>query len=292
MATVTVNYNRPGDTAELINSIKKSDLSESVLLVIDNGSTDNSLDILRKSFPNINIVETGRNLGFASGYNFGMNSALETDAEAILIINNDTLVPPSFLLPLLKTLESSPSVGAVSPKTYQADGKHIWWAGGKIDLSFGRLINIGAGKLDSDQFNKIVECDYLSGVCILFKREVLEKVGLFDERFVHTCEDDDIAIRIRKAGYKLLMVPESKLIHKVSQTSGGEYSSFHLYSLEKYRLLLMKKWGYWQGLLTLIKLGPLFIRRLGGAFIRGHGLTSALAMLRGWRDGIFYEKSA
>ena len=269
VVVVTVNYNRASDTIDLIKSIKKSDLANSELLVIDNGSTNDSLATFK----------TGKNLGFAGGYNFGMKKALELGAEAVLIINNDTLVSPVFLTPLVKALNSDLTVGAVSPMTYYADGKKIWWGGGKINLRLGQINNVGGE----------VTCDYLSGVCILFKREVLEKVGLFDEHFTHTGEDVDLSIRIRQAGYKLLMVPESKLVHKVSQTGGGEWSPFHLYNVEKYRLLLMKKWGYWRGIVSLILLLPLFIWRLGGAVIKGDGLSSIAALLRGWYDG-YYEK--
>lgn len=285
MVTIIVNYNRAGDTKELIESIRKSDLINSEILIIDNGSTDKSFTELKNSFPEVATIETGNNLGFAGGYNFGMKLALQKNPEAILIINNDTLVPSVFLKPLEEALFSEITVGAVSPKTYLADGKHIWWAGGKINLLFGQITNIGADQTDAGQFNEVINCDYLSGVCILFKREVLEKVGLFDERFTHTCEDDDLSIRIRTAGYKLLMNPAATLIHKVSQTGGGEYSDFHLYSLEKYRLILMKKWGAWRGIFSLLLLLPVFARRSFSVMLRGNGLQSVIAVFSGWRDG-------
>lgn len=267
VVTVIVNYNRANDTKELLESIKKSDLAMSELLVIDNGSTDDSLATFK----------TGHNLGFAGGCNFGMKKALEMGAEAVLIINNDTIVPAVFLKPLLEVLNSDSTVGAVSPKTYWADGKRVWFGGGQLNLKYGQIINQAS-----------IDCDYLSGVCILFRAGVLRQVGLFDERFAHTGEDVDLSLRMRQAGYKLLMAPEVKLIHKVSQTGGGEYSPFHLYNLEKYRILLMRKWGFWDKL-TPLRLLPTLIWRLGAVFWHSFSLRGIWAMFRGWRDG-YYEK--
>jgi len=291
VAVVTVNYNRPGDTVELLNSISHSDLASASLLVVDNGSTDNSVKILQKAFPGLKIIETGSNLGFAGGYNFGMAQALESGSDMVLIINNDTIVPEVFLQPLMLSLENRPNVAAVAPKTYRGTPcdvkKTIWWVGGTINLPYGQITNIGAGKIDGGQFKNSLNCDYLSGVAILFRSNVLKEVGLFDRRFVHTGEDVDLSLRLRKKGYDLVCCPEAILWHKVSRTGGGEDSPFHLYNLEKSRILLMRKWGFWKGLVSFVKLLPLMLRRMGGVWWRTKNWRLWGALIHGWYDGAY-----
>jgi len=284
---VTVNYNRPGETVELINSIKHSDLALSELLVVDNGSTDNSPAILKKAFPDLRILQTGQNLGFAGGYNFGMRQALEREAAGVLIINNDTIVPSVFLEPLVTTLESNTQIGAVAPKIYFRDGKRVWWAGGRLNLGTGQILNIGSGQIDLGQFESPLDCDYLTGAGVLFRGEALKKVGLFDERFRHTGEDVDLSIRFCKAGYRLLLVPQATLIHKVSQTAGGEFSPFHLYNLERARIMLIRRWGYWVGLITWFKLVPLMTCRFGSVLFHKGRRKELWSLVKGWYDGAY-----
>lgn len=289
VAVVTVNYNRPGDTVELINSISHSDLSQAALLVVDNGSTDGSVQILKKAFPKLKIIETGSNLGFAGGYNFGMAKALDEGSDFVLIINNDTIVPEVFLQPLLSILDSRQNVAAVAPKTYRGtpyDQKRvIWWVGGVVNLARGQVINVGAGEVDGGQFENVKTCDYLSGVAILFRSTALKEVGLFDPQFLHTGEDVDLSLRLRKKGYDLVCCPEAVLWHKVSRTGGGEDKPFHLYNLEKSRILLMRKWGFWQGLASFVKLFPLMLRRMGGVWWRTKNWRLWGSLIRGWHDG-------
>lgn len=293
VTAVTVNYNRPGDTVELITSIRHSDLADASLLVIDNGSTDGSPRILKATFPDLQIASLPQNLGFAGGFNYGMGMALEAGSDAVLIINNDTVVPEVFLGSLVTALASDLKIGAVSPKIYCSDGKTIWWAGGKLNLDRGQIVNVGSGRVDDGLYSSIVDCDYLTGCCVLFRSSALKSVGLFDPIFTHTGEDVDLSLRLTKAGYKLHMIPQSTLIHKVSQTGGGELSPFHLYNLEKYRILLMRKWGFWHGLLSWLALTPLLTRRIASIIVKGRSLNSVLDVIRGWRDGVRlnYEKS-
>lgn len=293
VTVVTVNYNRPGDTVELLNSISHSDLSSSSLLVIDNGSTDGSLKILKETFPDLRIFSLPQNLGFAGGFNYGMRMALEAGSDAVLIINNDTIVPTVFLAPLVSVLGSDAKIGAVAPKIFCKDGRTIWWAGGKLNLSRGQIINVGSGQIDNGQADNVADCDYLTGCCVLFRASSLKQVGLFDQNFTHTGEDVDLSLRLTKAGYKLQMIPQSTLVHKVSQTGGGELSPFHLYNLEKYRIMLMRKWGFWHGLSSWVKLAPLLMRRIASIIVRSHSAGGVAAAVRGWRDGaaIKYEKN-
>lgn len=289
VAVITLNYNRPGDTVELLNSISHSDLAVASLLVVDNGSTDGSVKILNKAFPNLKIIETGSNLGFAGGFNFGMVRALDDGSDFVLIINNDTVVPEVFLQPLLSILETRPGVAAVAPKTYRGtpyDQKRvIWWAGGSVNLAKGQIINVGAGEVDSGQFENVKNCDYLSGVAILFRSQALKEVGLFDPKFVHTGEDVDLSLRLRKKGYDLVCCPEATLWHKVSRTGGGEDKPFHLYNLEKSRILLMRKWGFWKGPVGFVTLLPLMLRRMGGVWWRTKNWKLWSQLICGWYDG-------
>lgn len=250
---VTVNYNTQKDTKNLLTSlgrIEKSDIRLQIIIV-DNGSkTRFDLDPHEKK-ENITILRTGENMGFAGGYNVGIREALAGGAEYILIINNDTKVYSDMLKKLLRVLESDPQIGAVIPKIYFAkghefhkdrykfeeQGKVIWYAGGFTDWKNIRSVHRGVDEVDRGQYDKTEPVEFATGCCIFFKREVLEKVGLFDERYFLYYEDADLSERIKKAGFKIYYVPSAMLIHVNAASSGGPGNKLHDYFLTRNQML-------------------------------------------------------
>ena len=216
IAIITVNYNGKKDTLELLESLKSLQFTVYSLqvIVVDNGSEDSGVSEIRKQFPEVDIVQTGANLGFSGGYNKGIEYDRIWGADYFLLINNDCLIKDADLvLELLKTAESDNKIGLVSPKIYFAPGfefhkdrykkedlgKVIWFAGGKFDWDNIGNVHRGIDEVHTGQYDEISESEIFSGACVLIKKEVLEKLGGLDEKYFLYFEDSDLAKRAKEA---------------------------------------------------------------------------------------------
>src|SRR5258708_2539590 len=228
VAIVTVTFNTAEDTITLLHSlqkINKPDITLS-LVIVDNGSKE-IFELPENLKKNTTRIRSATNTGFSGGYNIGMKEALKQDAEYVLIINNDTLVDPDMLTNLIKVLDSKPAIGVTTPKTYFAKGREfhkdrykkeelgkvLWYAGGHTDWANVMSIHRGIDEVDHGQYDKTEPTDFVSGCCMFFKREVLEKIGLLDDRYFLYYEDADLNERIKRAGYEMYYVPSAVLIH-------------------------------------------------------------------------------
>lgn len=248
VAIITVNYNGKNDTLELLKSLSKlpttnpsTSLGTSyqlLTIVVDNGSSDGSdgsVSTIHKAFPTVDILQTGENFGFAGGYNRGIDYTKIWGADYFLLINNDCLVKDSDLISkLIKTLELNPKIGMVSPKIYFAKGfefhkdkykkedlgRVIWYAGGKFDWDNIGSVHRGIDEVDKGQYDDIEESEIISGACVLITKEVIEKIGLFDERYFLYFEDSDFVKRAKEAGFKIYYNGKVAIYHKVSQSTG------------------------------------------------------------------------
>ena len=219
---IILNYNRKEDTCECLNSIKHIDYSNFRTLVLDNGSTDGSVEYLKMNFPWAKLIENHKNLGFAQGNNVGIKYALEKGADYILILNNDTVVSSSFLKDLLEVFPKDRTIGIAGPKIlYYHKKDRIWFAGGRIYLWLGNTWHIGNRYKDSPSFQKIIGEGYQTGCALFIKRETVNKIGLFDPGYTAYFEDADLCLRAKKKGYRVVCVQYTKIWHKVSATTGG-----------------------------------------------------------------------
>jgi len=279
---VLANWNRAADTVECLESLMQQSYPNVRLLVVDNASTDGSSQVIEQCFPQVEQVLNQKNLGFTGGYNAGMRVALKAGADFVFVLNNDTLLEPN-AIQLLVDASSPEDVGMVSPMIfYSADPDKIWSAGGTVSkLTLEITDNHGREKT----FSKITERDFLSGCAILIKRSVLEKVGLFDEDFVSYYEDSDLSLRVRQAGYRLLLVPQARMWHKVSMSTGGSDSPSERYFMGRNSVLFFRKhihgWRWvviiiWRVLSTVKTTLRLLIKKRP---------KSAKAYLRGTWDG-------
>ncbi|MDP3758157.1 MAG: glycosyltransferase family 2 protein, partial [Candidatus Daviesbacteria bacterium] len=240
VAIITINYNGKKDTLELLESLKRLQVTGYRLqvIVVDNGSTDGSVPEIKKQFPDVDILQTGSNLGFSGGYNKGLDYAKIWGADYFLLINNDCVVKdPDLILELVKTIKSDSKIGLVSPKIYFAKGfefhkdryenkdlgKVIWFAGGKFDWDNIGSVHRGIDEVDSGQYDPPAggeESGIFSGACVLIKKEVLEKLTGFDEKYFLYFEDSDLAKRAIEVGFKIYYNGKVCLYHKVSQSTG------------------------------------------------------------------------
>lgn len=227
---IVLNWNGWKDTVECVESLEKIDYPDLRLLIIDNGSTDGSEEILRKRFPGLTILETETNLGFAGGANFGMRHALNEGADYVILLNNDTIADPAFVKALVTEAEKNRDAGLLCSKVYFYDRRDvIWYAGASFNelLGWGRLR--GYNLPGKDKFEKAEETGRAGGCSIMATREFCEKAGLLDEEYFCYCEDLDWGMRARKLGFKVLYVPSSIIWHKESSSTGGKSKAISLY---------------------------------------------------------------
>lgn len=221
---ILVNYNGYNDTIECINSIKKIKNINYKIIVVDNASTDNSVHLFRKNevCKDCIIIESKSNLGFAGGNNLGIQLALDNGARYILLINNDTLVNPNFLYYMVTTFERDEKIGVVGCKiNYYPETNKIWFGGGYINWFKFLGEHIGMREEDNGNYDKQREIDFMTGCCMLIKREVFENVGLLSHEYFMYFEDVDFCVKVRNSGYKIWYNPKAVIYHKVGYSSGG-----------------------------------------------------------------------
>lgn len=236
-----LNWNGWKDTIECINSCLKLAYPNYRILIIDNGSSDNSEEILKKQFPNLEIIQTGSNLGFAGGNNVGIRQALKEGADYVWLLNNDTVVDSNALTELVKVAESDETIGIVGSKIYFLDLPNIIWSAGSIfDQVSLTPYFVGYGQEDRGQFDEIREVEMIVGCSLMLKRSAIERTGLMDERFYLQHEESDWCWRIKKNGYKIYFVPRSVVRHKVSQSIVLGSTRQHYYSDRNALLFLAK----------------------------------------------------
>jgi GT2 family glycosyltransferase len=225
VAVVVVNWNQRAMTLECLDSLARVTAPRVRVILVDNGSTDGSAAAVREAFPQVDVIETGRNLLFAGGNNAGIRHALALDISLVALLNNDTLVDPGFLEPLAEALEGDPRCGMVSPKIFYADHPAtLWYAGGEISFWKGEIKHRGIRALDGEEFNVGGETGYATGCCLMTRRDVLDRVGLLDESFRMYGEDVDWSMRVREAGWTVRYEPRSRIWHRVSASVGGHLS--------------------------------------------------------------------
>jgi GT2 family glycosyltransferase len=185
------------------------------VLVLDNGSTDSSVQRIREKHPEVEIMELGENLGFAKGNNAGIRAALERGAEYVWLLNNDTTVDPKALRAMVEKAEGDPGIGAVgSAIYYAADRERLQaWGGGWVNFWLGRPRHFMRPVADE-------KIQFLTGASLLLRRKTLESIGFLDEGFFLYWEDADYCFRLRNAGLKLAVAGNSRVWHKESATVG------------------------------------------------------------------------
>jgi hypothetical protein len=286
VAVVVLSWNRCDDTLACLRSLAAVDFSDLTAIVVDNASTDGTVDAVRSEFPGVEVLVNPSNLGFADGNNVGLRRALELGADWVLVLNNDVEVDPGFLRPLLEEAERRPDAGALSPKILFAEPPDlIWFAGARYDPRRGyNGRQRGYGERDDGRFDELFETDRVCGAAMLVPRAVLEEDGLFDPALFAYSEDTDWSLRVRERGHGLYVVPASRVWHKVSASSGGESSPATLYYGTRNALAVAERHaplgalGTWRRRLTLLS------AHLVQALLSGRRREGVSAVLGGWRD--------
>ncbi len=233
---------------DCISSLSKIRYTNFDIFVVHNGPKDSFLrDALRPYSQHIKeIIDTGSNAGFAAGNNIGVREALKFQADYILLLNDDTVVAPDFLDTLLEAAETTPGAGILGSKIYYFDEpQKVWFAGARFDYETCMLTTPGSGLLDDGLSSEPLESDYITGCALLIKRQVVERIGLLDERFFLYWEDVDWGLRAKKAGFRNFVMSRSHIWHKISVSMGGMDSPLRAYHKTRGHLSLAKVHTPW-----------------------------------------------
>lgn len=249
---VLINYNRYKDTIECINSIKKNEKGiEYEIVVVDNKSTNESVEKL-KQIQDIHLILSENNKGFSYGNNLGIKYAIENGANYILLLNNDTIIEKNSISILYNEMTKHEDVGIMSARVMYYDapdrinciGGHIdWYKGIAVLKNWNTVYEPSNKKFDYTQF--------ITGCCMLIKKDVIDKVGYLPEEYFMYFEDVDYCVDIQNHGYKIGVCYDSIIYHKESASSGGSESSFTIKWNTRNRIIFMYKYEC-KGIITKI----------------------------------------
>ena len=260
---VVLNWNGAEVTLACLESLAPVMSPSCRVLVVDNGSTDGSVEKIRAAFPDIELLLLPANIGYAGGNNAGFRRVLELHADFVIFLNNDTIVDSDFCAPLLDTLNRKPSAGIAVPKIFYQDRPDtLWYAGGVVTLSTGLIRHVGLRKKNAPEFDRPDTTGYATGCCFAMRCRDFKAVGGFDEGFAMYAEDVDLSLRVRSMGMSIDYVPSSRVWHAVS----ASISSAPLRKLVKKSigaLYLFRKHRAWSGMVLYLLLLPI---RLAGSF--------------------------
>jgi hypothetical protein len=248
---IILNWNKDDLTLETLASLREQTYPCLQTLVLDNGSDnqEEALARIRAGFPEVRTLASKRNLGFAGGCNVGMRVALNMGAEYLLLLNNDVLLEPDAIADLVAALQREPGAGAAGPLIYYAsEPRRVWFGGGKVRMG-GRVLPEHGEDAGIHAGSPTMESEWLPGTAMLVRREAIAHAGPMDASYFLYWEDVEWCFRLRRAGYRLLIVPRAVIYHKVNATS-GDLPLTIVYYWERNRLRFIERWGTWHSRIT------------------------------------------
>lgn len=237
VAVIVINYNGGDALLRNLNSIRKQSYLPTEIVVVDNDSTDGSVEKAREQFPDVTFIENSYNAGWGVGCNAGIQA---TKSEFIALLNNDAYLDPLCIEKMVHAIRLRPDYGSCAskillwddPKTLEAAGVSIYRDGSSV----------GRGRLQpAEKYNEMEEVFCACDCCCLYRREMLDKIGLYDPDFFIYCDETDIGWRHQLAGWKCVYTPQAIAYHMHSR-SAGSYSDFKAYHVERNRIFLCMKY--------------------------------------------------
>ena len=220
-----LNWNGKHLLKPCLDSVAAIDYPNYSVMVIDNGSTDNSVKMVKEKYSEVELLELENNNGFAGGYNRCLTRLKDEYSKFILFLNNDTEVDPDILNSFIQAKEKYGDNNLYGGKIFYQDTPNlIWYAGGNINLKRTKISHRGIRQNDSAEFSKPLQTDYITGCCLFTSMEVINQLKGFDERFNMYGEDVDLCLRAKKEGINCYYWPNAKLFHHVSASLGGAFS--------------------------------------------------------------------
>lgn len=218
---VLLVWNGYEDTIECIESLKKISYKNYKIVIVDNASTNDSVTILKRKYPGYEFVKNSTNLGYSGGCNVGIKLALKNAAEYVLLLNNDTIVDPSFLTELIVVGESVQNIGILSPYIYYKDNTDVIWSSG-INMDIRKpwpFIDINMLRTINKEILNPRQVDLVSGCAMLIKKSVFKSIGFLREEYFLYFEDMDFSLRAHKKHKLIFAVPKATVWHKIGSSS-------------------------------------------------------------------------
>jgi len=220
-----LNWNGKHLLKPCLDSISAIDYPNFSIMVIDNGSTDNSVEMVKENYSEVELLVLENNNGFAEGYNRCFTQLKNDYTEFVLLLNNDTEVDPTILSSFIQAKEMYGDKNLYGAKIFYQDTPNlIWYAGGNVKLKRAKISHRGIRQNDSAEFSKPLQTDYITGCCLFTSMEVINQLNGFDERFNMYGEDVDLCLRAKQKGINCYYWPDAKLYHHVSASLGGNWS--------------------------------------------------------------------
>lgn len=222
VVTVILNTNRREDTLACLASLAAGDYARNHILLLDNASSDGSVEAVAGAFPGVEILRLSENLGYAGNNNVGITAALERGADWVFVLNEDTLLDPACISELVRMGEAEPQIGVVGPKVHHAHAPDepavIQSAGGLLDRHW-HSVHRGQNEADAGQWDAACDVDWISGCAICVRADAIRKAGLLDDSYFYYWEETEWCIRLGKCGYRIRYAPTAVLQHKGVQVN-------------------------------------------------------------------------
>jgi len=266
-----LSYNGKHLLDDSIGSYLKNDYENYSVCVVDNGSSDSTMEYVNQKYPGVHLLRLDKNLGYSGGLNEGMKYAFgEMNSDYVLITNNDVLADEKVISSLVETAECSEDIGFVTGKVYYYGSKDILQTVGKIEHPL--LWNgghIGNGETDKGQYEKVSERFFADDIYTLVKKSLYEKVGGYDTLFQFQCEEFDWQARAKEAGFKIFYTPKARIWHKDSMTI-GKVSAFKAYYDARNPILVIlkhkpadffRKFFWWQFRVGTVRASLIYLKK-------------------------------
>jgi GT2 family glycosyltransferase len=252
---VVLNWKQIDDTLACLSSLQHLDYPAYTVVVVDNGSADGSPALIRENFCDVALIENSRNLGFAAGNNIGIRQLLNSGVEYVLLLNNDTEVAADLVRRLVDEAEADERIGILGPKIYYHGSANVIWSAGGTLSALGEPGHLRVDEIDDGSFESTQDVDYVTGCAILVKRSLIERIGLLDERFFIYFEEAEWCARARRAGFRVVYVPQARMWHKIAMNE-RQHSRRYTYLMSRNRLLYLRcsGAGWWVSLRAIFAL--------------------------------------
>jgi GT2 family glycosyltransferase len=241
VGVIVLCHNGVDLTLDSLATLYRQDYRLLEVFVVDNDSQDGTVEAVQSQYPQVQIISTHANLGYASGNNLGIQAALERGMDLCFLVNNDTRLFPSCVSTLVNTIENHPAAGIVGPMVHTWDNVgRISSAGGRINWRYASAENVGAGVKDHAQY-PARPVDFINGCGIMVTREAIQHAGLLDPKFFMYWEEIDWCMRVHNAGFEILFEPKARMQHKATLLD-DELNPTTIYYITRNRLLFFYRY--------------------------------------------------
>ncbi len=278
LVAVVLNWNGGDDTLDALASLEGIEA-----ICVDNGSTDGSDERVEERFPQVELIRTGANLGFAGGNNVGLRRALDRGADWVLLLNNDATAEPGLAEALARAAAARPDAGLLACKVLAGDGLTVQYAGARV-LAWLGYSGRQRGHGGPDVYDEPGDVDRADGAAMAVSAAAAGRAGLLDERLFAYVEDVDWSLRIRRAGFAVVFVPDARVRHRGSASSGGRASTTSLYYSTRNTIVVYEEHRRLPPVARALRRGVIVGAHLVQAAFHPSRRAAAGSVLAGWRD--------